>query len=197
MSLKKFLKEKLGEHYTEELDKEFGAELAKYTVPKDVYSTAQEKITALEEQVAERAKDLEDMKGSLGSIDEMTTKIADLEAKVAKADTDYKALEDKHAQEIADRDFGTALDTVLAAEKAKDVKSVRAHLDMDALRASKNQSEDIKAAIAKVRESAEYLFESDQPADNAVASTKKEVPQGSAGDALRRIAMGLPPEKGE
>ena len=57
-------------------------------------------------------------------------------------------------------------------------------LDMDALKESKNQSEDIKKALETVKESDAYLFGSKEPIDNAVTITGG-AGSGSNLDAVR------------
>ena len=67
-------------------------------------------------------------------------------------------------------------------------------LDMEALKESKNQSEDIKRALETVKESDAYLFGSDEPFKNPVGATGGS---GTGGDNFSaiRAAMGLPAEK--
>ena len=56
--------------------------------------------------------------------------------------------------------------------KAKNAKAVRALLDIEAIKASKNQAADISAAIQKVKEENDYLFTSEEPIDNPVFTGK-------------------------
>jgi hypothetical protein len=70
-----------------------------------------------------------------------------------------------------------------------------AMLDIDALKASKNQSEDIKKALETVKESDAYLFGSDEPFKNAVGATGGGVNVGGDNLSAIRAAMGLPAEK--
>lgn len=76
---------------------------------------------------------------------------------------DQKAAFDK---QLADRDFDDLLNGAITKSKAKNVKAVRALLDIDAIKASKNQSADIEAALQKVKADNDYLFASDEPIDN-------------------------------
>ena len=70
-------------------------------------------------------------------------------------------------------------------------------LDLDALKASKNQSEDIKNAIEAVRKSDAYMFGSEEPHKNAVGATGGADGREPSGDefAAMRALMGLPVEK--
>lgn len=70
-----------------------------------------------------------------------------------------------------------------------------AMLDMDVLKASKNQSEDIKKALETVKESDAYLFGSGEPFLNPVGPTGGGDNSGLNNLAAIRSAMGLPAEK--
>ena len=54
--------------------------------------------------------------------------------------------------------FDAKIDKALADAKAHNPKLARGALDLDALRASKNQDADIASAIAAVQKSDAYLF---------------------------------------
>ena len=47
----------------------------------------------------------------------------------------------------------------ITSSKAKNSKAVKALLDLEALKSSKNQSEDIRTALEKVKSENDYLFE--------------------------------------
>lgn len=92
--------------------------------------------------------------------------VTELQGKVTTLNqqlTDQKAA---FEQQLADRDFDDLLNGAITKSKAKNVKAVRALLDIDAIKASKNQSADIEAALKKVREENDYLFTSEEPIDN-------------------------------
>ena len=59
-------------------------------------------------------------------------------------------------------------------------------LDIDALKGSKNQSEDIKKALETVKESDAYLFGSNEPFMNAVGATGGGADGGSGARAENR-----------
>lgn len=102
---------------------------------------------------------------------ELNGKIAALTADLAKKDSDYQA-------KIADMEFNSVLDTAISGSKARNSKTVKALLDLEALKASKNQSEDIKAAIEKIKAENDFLFESSEPIKNPVAPTGVPNPSG-------------------
>lgn len=89
---------------------------------------------------------------------------AQLTADLAKKDTEYQA-------KISDMEFDATLDNAISASKARNVKALKALLDVETLKASKNQAEDIKTAIENVKKDNDYLFESSEPIKNPVAPT--------------------------
>lgn len=64
-----------------------------------------------------------------------------------------------HKQELADRDFSQMLESAITGVKGKNVKAITALLDADALKGSKNQEADIKAALEGLKKDSGYLFD--------------------------------------
>lgn len=64
-----------------------------------------------------------------------------------------------HQQELADRDFLQMLESAITGAKGKNVKAISALLDVDALKESKNQEADIKAALEGLKKDSGYLFD--------------------------------------
>lgn len=64
-----------------------------------------------------------------------------------------------HQQELADRDFRQMLEGAITGAKGKNAKAITALLDVDTLKASKNQEADIKAALEGLKKDSGYLFE--------------------------------------
>ena len=82
-----------------------------------------------------------------------------------------KEWEDKYNQALADHKkqmddlaFDGALKDAIAAVKGKNDKAIRALLDVDALKSSKNQANDIKTALEALQKESGYLFGDDQGA---------------------------------
>lgn len=140
----------------EGLSKSFSEELEKIThkleVERDGYKDSLETAqTALKEFEGVDVKDLQ------GKVTQLT---ADLAAK----DTEYQA-------KIADMEFNSVLDSAISASGARNAKAVKALLEIDALKSSKNQAEDIKKAIETVKTDNDFLFGADEPINNAVRDT--------------------------
>ena len=86
--------------------------------------------------------------------------VKDLQEKVAKLTGDMEAKEKAHQQQLADLAFDGILKDAITAARGRNDKAIRALLDVDALKASKNQEADIKTALEGLKKDSGYLFES-------------------------------------
>lgn len=75
----------------------------------------------------------------------------------------WKAEYDKtvaaHQKEQEEREFNADLESAITEAKGKNVKAVKAMLDLEKLRSSKNRKADIAAALKDVQAENEYLFD--------------------------------------
>lgn len=109
-----------------------------------------------------------------------------------------KELEDKDAEyqeKIADRDFQDMLKDAIAGAKGKNAKAITALLDVDSLKASKNQKEDVEAALKKLTEAEDSKMLFGEPEVHlGKGDPIGRVTHGSENDdAEMRAIMGLPP----
>lgn len=112
--------------------------------------------------------------------------VADLQGKIAHLTTDLGKKETDYQQKLADMSFSSLLQDVIGTSKGKNAKAITALLDLDSLKNSKNQTDDVKTAIEALKTDNDYLFESDTPAPQFGASTPGAQP--SAMDAIRSAA---------
>ena len=120
-------------------------------------------IEALKAQAENAANDRDAYKGQLAEVSEKLQAFAgvDIEALRGEVETlkkDMAAKEADYQNQLADRDFQSLLMAGITEAKGKNPKAIAALLDTDALKASKNQKEDIEAAIKALAESDAYLF---------------------------------------
>ena len=92
--------------------------------------------------------------------------VEELQGKISALTDDLASQKAAFDKQLADRDFDDMLNAAITGSKAKNVKAVRALLDLESIKASKNQSADIEAALKKVKEENDYLFTSEEPIDN-------------------------------
>lgn len=123
--------------------------------------------------------------------------VADLKGQITTLQEDLKKKDAEYAAKEADRAFNDSLDKAITAAGGRNPKAIRGLLDLETLKGSKDQTEDIKKALEAVKESDAYLFGSDEPFFNPVGPTNnKGGDNGGMGSlASIRAAMGLPAEK--
>lgn len=73
--------------------------------------------------------------------------VAALQDQITQLQNDIADKETAHAKELADRDFADALNVEIRKRGGHNEKAIWAMLDVDALKASKNQAADIAAAL--------------------------------------------------
>ena len=135
------------------------------------------KLTAMTER-AETAENT--LKGFEGKDFDAITKERD-EWKQKHAD-----LEKKHQEEADAREFNDLLTAAIGEAKGKNAKSIIANLDVDDLKSSKNRDKDIKAAIAKVKEDCDYLFDADDGGTPPAKFTGERKGNGGNGGKLTK-----------
>lgn len=130
------------------------------------------------------AKDRDTYKGQL---DEVSKKLKafegvdvdKLKGEIETLKTDIATKEADFQSQLADRDFQALLTAGITEAKGKNPKAIAALLDIEALKASKNQKEDTAAAIKALAESDAYLFgEADKPAGTTTSTTPATVKTG-------------------
>ena len=126
--------------------------------------------------------------------------VSDLKGQIEALQGDLKKKDDEYAAKEAERAFNDSLDKAITEAGGRNPKAIRGLLDLETLKESKDQTEDIKKALESAKESDAYLFGSDEPFLNPVGPTNnKGGDVGKMGSlASIRAAMGLPAEnKGE
>lgn len=111
-------------------------------------------LETLQGQLETANKEIEDFKDL--DVDEIKTR-AD------KYKQDYEALELKVKEDMEALKFEHELEGAIRDSKAKNVKAVKALIDIDSLKDSKNRLDDIKQALEATKEENDYLFGSDEP----------------------------------
>ena len=106
--------------------------------------------------------------------------VKDLQGQVAKLTQDLKAKEAEHQAQLSELEFDGVLKDAITAAKGRSVKAVRAMLDVDTLRASKNRETDIRTALESLKKESGYLFESEEtPPPYAAGTGTQPLPGGS------------------
>lgn len=143
-------------------------------------------IDKLKEQLQTATDSLKEFEGV--DAEALNAKIKELTDAIAAKDKEF-------ADKLSGMEFDKAIEAAISGAKGKNVKAIKALLDLDALKASKDQSKDIEAAIKSLQESDKYLFEDGEPINHPTGPTGN----GGGGDdeaaKALRAAMGLPTEE--
>ena len=152
------------------------------------YEIQSEKLKTTEGKVTTLTESLDKFKNV--NVDELNSTIATLKTDLANKDQELK-------DKIADRDFNDLLKDSITSAKGRNAKAITALLDLETLKASKNQKEDITAALKTLAEAedSKMLFGEPEPyvlgKGDPIGSVIKTGNQDS--DATMRSVMGLPP----
>ena len=114
---------------------------------------------------------------------QLQSKVTELQGKLDAKDTEWQG-------KLADMAFNHALEAAITGAKGKNAKAIRALLDVDTLKGSKNQEADIKAALEGLKKDSGYLFDDGQipPPYAGGTGTHNQQPNGepsSLASALR------------
>ncbi|WP_455194407.1 phage scaffolding protein [Eubacterium ramulus] len=189
--------------------KEFGIE-----VPEDHKKDFEKAVLENYKTMADYEKQTEKLNKANDTIKASDTAMKDLQTKldeykdvdvsalnqrIAELETEKGNIESDYQKKLAERDFNDLIKEGISAAHGKNVKAITALLDTETLMQSKNQKEDIAAAIKTLTEAedSKMLF------GDAVEIAGKGNPIGDIGggkltpeekeEADCRAAMGLPP----
>ena len=123
-------------------------------------------LAAAQEQLAQRDKDMEDLKESAGDVDEIKKQLADLQAK-------YTTETEQYQKQIADRDYADAVHRSIAnkgvkfSSKAAE-KAFIADLTANRLSVKDGALDGFEAYLKTQQEGDPAAFQSDKPAPTFV-----------------------------
>lgn len=128
--------------------------------------------------LAENGRDIENAKKPFADYDTIKNQLSEAQKTIQgfqSQDIDgvrksAQEWEDKYNQAIADHKkqmddlaFDGVLKDAISAAKGRNDKAIKALLDLDALRGSKNQADDIKTALEGLKKESGYLFDDGTP----------------------------------
>lgn len=118
----------------------------------------QNQIDSLQMTLKERNKQLEDLQKSTGNVDDLKQQIATLQA-------DNKAKDEEHAKELMQLKVDTAVEKALTGANAKNIKAVKALLDLTDAKLDKDGNvKGLSEQIEKLTtgEDTKFLFDAPQ-----------------------------------
>lgn len=179
----------------EQIDKVLDLHHEEYDPVKKDLEQAQEDLKSEKEKTSTQSTTIKDLKKDLEEFKDAD--VSGMKQKIADLEQDIKEKDENHQKEIADRDFNDILREAITSANGKNAKAITALLDIDTLKASKNQKDDITAALKALTEAEDSKMLFGEPEPNVlgkgdpIGSVTKTGNQDS--DAAMRAAMGLPP----
>lgn len=162
--------------------------ISDYNNQKAALDAASEKLKTTEETMKGLNVKLEEYKDV--DVSELRKKIEDLTEDLKKKDAEYQ-------KQMADRDFEDLLKDSISQAKGRNAKAITALLDVEKLKESKNQKDDVAAALKALseQEDSKMLFGEPDPKPVGTGNLIGTVSGGTQtdDDAKLRAVMGLPP----
>lgn len=160
------------------------------------YDNQTRKLDAANETIKANDTAMKDLQTQLDGFKDVD--VTGLNKRISDLEEEKKNIQKDYDSKIADRDFSDLVKESIAAAKGKNPKAIMALLDVNALKASKNQKEDIAAALKTLTEAedSKMLFGEPEPNPVGTGNLIGRVRTGSsanADEAAMRAAMGLPP----
>lgn len=144
----------------EQVDKIMDENSADIGKAKQEFESIKQELESTQEQLATANQTIDGFK----DYDQVKAQVDEYKEKYEQSKTEYE-------QKIADMRFSSSLEAAISAAGARNVKAVRALLDIETLKNSKDQTADIKAALEACQKENDYLFGSREPINNPVGPT--------------------------
>lgn len=163
-----WLKTILGDAYTEDLDKKVSTEIGKNFVAKADFNATNEAKKQLEASLRDRDSQLEGLQKSTGDVTALKEQITQLQAQNAEQAKEY-------AKAIKQLKIDNAVEAALIGAKAKNVKAVKALLELD--KAELADDGTVKGLAEQLKALAEspdtgFLFDTDSKKSGAFKGVK-------------------------
>ena len=144
-----FLKELIGDAYTDEVEKKAAAEIGKTMVPKSKYDEVNAEKKTLEGQIKERDGQLEELK---------KVNPDDLKAQIETLQAENKTAAEKYAADLTQVKMDAAIENELIKAKAVNTKAVRALLDAGKIVFDGDKLKGLDEQLAALKESDKWAF---------------------------------------
>nr|DAV69573.1 MAG TPA: minor structural protein [Caudoviricetes sp.] len=146
------------------------------------YNKQKEKLDAANETLKANDTAMKDLQTKLDGFKDVD--VSGLNQRIKDLETEKENIQKDYDAKIADRNFDDLVKESITAAKGKNAKAITALLDVPTLKASKNQKEDIAAALKALteKEDSKMLFGEPEPnpvvTRNMIGQVKKtDTPQ--------------------
>lgn len=154
-----FLKEILGDAYTEDIDTRVSEEVGKAFVAKIDFDTKNSELKAAKAQLVDAEKTIEGLQAEGKDLEAVRKEAADYKARAEQAEKDA-------AEQLEEYKFSSWFDSQVAAYKGRNaavIRTLAGDEKMQALRNSANRDADAKALFEQLQLDNSYAFEDNTP----------------------------------
>lgn len=168
-----------GIELTEEQKKQVTDGIKENYKPIADYDKQVAKIKQLEDDLKTSKETLQATQEDLKKLEGVDTE--GMQKKIDELNETIKKNQESYDKQMADRDFSDILDKAITEAKGKNSKAIKALLDVEALKGSKNQVKDIEAAIKTLTEAedSKMLFGEAEPEKKGTGNPIGSVSKGS------------------
>src|SRR5690625_98462 len=175
MSLKELLGEEL---YDQVIEKAGDNKIAIVSdgnwIPKDKFDAKINEVKDLQKQIDDRDEELEELKKV--DPDELQQTISNLQEK-------YDTQKEEYEQKLQQQAFDFTLDKTLTNAGVRNSKAVKALLDTESIKLDGDKLLGLDDQLESLKESDDYLFQSDEPESNDPQIVQPGNPQGGGTNA--------------
>lgn len=132
------------------------------------YDNQTKKLDAANETIKANDTAMKDLQTQLDGFKDVD--VTGLNKRISDLEEEKKNIQKDYDSKIADRDFSDLVKESIAAAKGKNPKAIMALLDVNVLKASKNQKEDIAAALKTLTEAEDSKMLFGEPEPNPVGT---------------------------
>ena len=132
------------------------------------YDNQTKKLDAANETIKANDTAMKDLQTQLDGFKDLD--VTGLNKRISDLEEEKKNIQKDYDSKIADRDFSDLVKESIAAAKGKNPRAIMALLDVNALKASKNQKEDIAAALKTLTEAEDSKMLFGEPEPNPVGT---------------------------
>lgn len=132
------------------------------------YDNQTRKLDAANETIKANDTAMKDLQTQLDGFKDVD--VTGLNKRISDLEEEKKNIQKDYDSKIADRDFSDLVKESIVAAKGKNQKAIMALLDVNALKASKNQKEDIAAALKTLTEAEDSKMLFGEPEPNPVGT---------------------------
>lgn len=132
------------------------------------YDNQTKKLDAANETIKANDTAMKDLQTQLDGFKDVD--VTGLNKRISDLEEEKKNIQIDYDSKIADRDFSDLVKESIAAAKGKNPKAIMALLDVNALKASKNQKEDIAVALKTLTEAEDSKMLFGEPEPNPVGT---------------------------